>query len=126
MLEGTGRNIRQASLRVSCQVGRLVAIESADGDAQAFDLHAMRKSLLFSCATWPYDLQQRACPYPIVVPRYRLTQLEHLHRLLASAILSIVERWWTDEEARFWERMPIEKREEDVLRVAILSFEPRS
>ena len=30
MLEGTGRNIRQASLRVSSQMGRLVAVENAD------------------------------------------------------------------------------------------------
>ena len=86
----------------------------------------MRKSLLLSCATWPYNLQQRACPYPIVVPCHRLIQLEHLHRLLSSAVLSIVERWWTDEEARFWERMPVEKPEEDVLRVTILSFESRA
>lgn len=82
----------------------------------------MRQSLLASCPIWPYDLYRRACPYPVLVPRPRLCELRGLHVALSAAITSIVERWWTDKDAQFPERMPLEKQEEEVLQVCISKF----
>jgi hypothetical protein len=43
-----------------------------------------------------------------------------LHEALTAGITDIVERWWTDPEARFPERMPLEKQEKDLLKVSKL------
>jgi hypothetical protein len=44
--------------------------------------------------------------------------MRNLHLALKLAIEDIIERWWTDEEARFPLRMPLEPEEEDLLRVS--------
>ena len=60
----------------------------------------------------------------MVVPQKQLDDLEEFHKLLNSAVTNIVERWWTDQEARFPERVPIERLEEGILRVGsdVLGF----
>ncbi|KAL9607202.1 MAG: hypothetical protein Q9167_007862, partial [Letrouitia subvulpina] len=45
----------------------------------------------------------------------QLDELKEFHRLLDLALVNIVERWWRDKEARFPERMPLERHEEEVL-----------
>lgn len=45
-----------------------------------------------------------------------------LHEALGLAIEDIIERWWTDEEARFPQRMPLEPQEEDLLRVSLIDL----
>ena len=44
-------------------------------------------------------------------------QMQDIHEALTIAIVDIVQRWWTDTDARFPERMPLEKKEEDILKV---------
>ncbi|RAH78069.1 hypothetical protein BO86DRAFT_403162 [Aspergillus japonicus CBS 114.51] len=39
-----------------------------------------------------------------------------LHEALVSGLSSIVDTWWTDEQAAFPRRMPLEPHEEDLLR----------
>ena len=109
--------IRQISLGSSSRAGKLVKIDNAAKDTLVADLSAMQTSLLRSCPVWPYDLHLRACPYPMIVPRSRLLDIEILHRILSAAVTNIVERWWTDEKARFPKRMPLESYEEDILLV---------
>jgi hypothetical protein len=43
--------------------------------------------------------------------------LRELHEALVLAITNIVERWWTDIDAKLPQRMPLEPQEEDLLRV---------
>ena len=112
-----GKQIRQLSLGSSSSADKLVMIDEADEDTQGADLRIMQISLLRSCPAWPYDLHLRACPYPMIVSQSQLLDIEILHRFLSSAITNIVERWWVDEEAQFPERMPLEKHEQDILRV---------
>lgn len=38
---------------------------------------------------------------------------------LTIAITDIVGRWWTDREANLPQLMPLEKEEEDILRVSV-------
>ena len=124
--QGGKQRIQQISLGLSVQSGKLISAEKACKERQAADLAGLRASLLTSTPQWPYSFHLQACPFPMVVPQKQLNDLKMLHELLSSAITNIVERWWTDEEARFPERMPLESLEEDVLRVSRdkSSFQP--
>lgn len=117
MVEESGK-IRQVSLGLSIQAGELVDAEKASDATRMADFHAMQASLLSSCSEWLYNTRLQGCPHPMVVPQPQLDSIETLHTLLCSAITNIVERWWTDEEARFPQRMPLESYEEDILRVS--------
>lgn len=110
---------RQISIGQSVHAKELVPAEEAEQATRLFDLTTMHRSLLSSCPKWPFDTHSRGCPYPIVVSKSRLQDLEALHILLTTAITNIVERWWTDADAHFPERMPLENYEEDLLRVSL-------
>ena len=110
----------QASLVLSQEAGKLVAAETADPKARSRDVNDMQASLLSSSPQWPSDSYRQGCPYPIVVNQSQLHDVEILHTLLTSALTNIVERWWSDRERRFPERMPLERYEEDVLRVCAI------
>lgn len=60
---------------------------------------------------------ENSCPRPVLVSKQHQEQLARLHEALTIAIVDIVDRWWSDREARFPERMPSEKEEEGLLRV---------
>ncbi|KAI0886270.1 uncharacterized protein GGS22DRAFT_160426 [Annulohypoxylon maeteangense] len=64
---------------------------------------------------WPRGSYRLYCPRPILVGKQHLEQLSELHQALSIAIVDIVGRWWTDEQAEFPKRMPLEKQEEDFL-----------
>lgn len=123
----TSRSMQQVSLGLSLEAGELVTAAKAGEKTQVADLNAMQSSLLSSSPTWSYDTYRQGCTYPMVVPRSHLYSLEVLHTLLTSAITNTVERWWTDKEARFPERMPLERHEENILRVSPnFSLQPTS
>lgn len=65
---------------------------------------------------WPKGSYRAGCPRPILIGKNHQQQLESLHEALTIAITDIVGRWWTDRDAQFQERMPLEKEEEDLLR----------
>lgn len=69
---------------------------------------------------WPKGSYRNTCPRPIIVTKEHQQQLEELHGALTTAITDIVERWWTDDEARFPERMPLEKQEAELLQVSLV------
>ena len=95
----------------------LVVAKRTDEESRAADLKEMQASLLSSAPVWPFDTYRQSSPYPILVTKQQVCNLEALQICLRIAITDIVERWWTDKEARYWERMPIEGHEEDLLRV---------
>lgn len=82
------------------------------------DLQQFRKSLLKSCPKWPRDHDKAGSPLPLLIPKELAEQFQTLGELLDRAITNIVERWWTDEQANFSERMPILPRQESLLRVS--------
>ncbi|KAF7893594.1 uncharacterized protein EAF02_001132 [Botrytis sinoallii] len=75
-------------------------------------------SLLQRCPAhlWPGNSYQTGCPRPILITKKHQKQLEDLHGALTLAITDIVERWWIDQDAHFSNRMPLEPREEQLLR----------
>jgi hypothetical protein len=49
-----------------------------------------------------------------------------LHGALSAALTDIVERWWTATDARFPDRMPLLKKEEDRLKVCFADLSIQS
>lgn len=64
----------------------------------------------------PYT-RRYVCAHPVLVPNQFLASLKEFHVALSTALTNIVERWVVDEEADFPSRMPLEKHEEDIIRV---------
>ncbi|KAL8893584.1 MAG: hypothetical protein Q9192_005124 [Flavoplaca navasiana] len=110
------RDFRQLSLALTRRTGRLVTVESADGEAREADYNELQDILHSLSPVWPHALDVKACPHPIIVPQSQLIRLEKVHQLLSSAITNIIERWFSDDEARFPTRMPLEPLEEDTLK----------
>ena len=79
----------------------------------------LESSLLTSCPrdTWPHNSYLAGCPHPILMTDQHDRNLQELHEALVLAITNIVERWWTDIDAKLSQRMPLEPQEEDLLRV---------
>ncbi|KAJ5374596.1 hypothetical protein N7517_006602 [Penicillium concentricum] len=74
-------------------------------------------SRLNNCSSsWPAGSVDASCPCPVLTTQRHDDELRNLHLALKLAIEDIIERWWTDEEARFPLRMPLEQEEEDLLR----------
>jgi hypothetical protein len=72
---------------------------------------------LSPAGTWRDKLYTASCPRPMLVTAQHQQQWMELHEAMVLAITDIIERWWTDPVARFPERMPLEPKEEELLRV---------
>lgn len=76
------------------------------------------KTRLEKCSSaWPAGSVNAGSPHPVLITQRHHEELQELHRALNLAIEDIIERWWTDEQAQFPQRMPLEPQEEDLLRV---------
>ncbi|KAJ5598164.1 hypothetical protein N7537_008248 [Penicillium hordei] len=97
---------------------KLVAEYDAEKIVYTLEHERFQASLLQRCPVnlWPGAAHETACPRPILIHEMHQQQLAELHEALTAGITDIVERWWTDRDARFPERMPLEKQEEDLLR----------
>ncbi|KAJ5273184.1 hypothetical protein N7478_008309 [Penicillium angulare] len=67
-------------------------------------------------SSWPAETADVSCPYPLMITKRHQEEVKNLFTSLNLAIADIVERWWTDEEAQYPLRMPLEPEEEDLLR----------
>lgn len=94
---------------------------AADKATYTLDQEKLSESLLRRCSehVWPKGTYLQCCPRPVLIGDHHLRQLKELHEALTLAITDTVERWWTDVDARLPERMPLEKAEEDLLRVRL-------
>ncbi|KAI0448763.1 hypothetical protein F5B21DRAFT_509847 [Xylaria acuta] len=92
------------------------SVTARDGDARKHD--RFQANLLSKCPAhlWPKGSYRAACPHPILVTKYHEKQTIELSKALTTAVNDIVERWWSDQQARFFERMPLEREEEDLLK----------
>lgn len=117
-------NMRQICLSESQDGGRLVFPSEADARVRTEEKSVVERSLEASCSRnlWPKDSHLSFSPHPMVVNEWHNTRVQAIHEALVLAITNIVERWWTDHEARFPERMPLEPQEESLLRVSLLSL----
>lgn len=56
-------------------------------------------------SSWPNGSLDTVSPHPVLVTKQHLDQLSQLHEALSLVIEDTIERWWTDDMARFPERM---------------------
>lgn len=99
----------------------------ADETAFLKQQEKLQATLLALCPAhlWHDGSYSAGCSRPILIGRHHQQQLENLHEALTIAITDIVQRWWTDSDARFPEQMPLEKEEGDLLKVGVaLTVEP--
>ncbi|KAF3403590.1 hypothetical protein F1880_009530 [Penicillium rolfsii] len=66
-------------------------------------------------SSWPAGSLDSSSPHPVLVTERHLQQLSELSQALDLALQDIIERWWTDEDAKFPQRMPLEPQEEELL-----------
>ncbi|KAJ5644203.1 uncharacterized protein N7484_006710 [Penicillium longicatenatum] len=67
-------------------------------------------------SSWPAGSLNASCPHPVLITQRHHDELSNLHFALNLALEDIIQRWWTDEEAQFPQRMPLEPEEEELLR----------
>ncbi|KAM0286892.1 hypothetical protein ACHAO9_008017 [Fusarium lateritium] len=79
----------------------------------------LQETLLSLCPAnlWHNGSYAAGCPRPVLVGRHHQQQLQDLHDALTAAITNIVQRWWSDTNARFPQRMPLEPEEEELLQI---------
>ena len=110
-------SIQQISLSLSTERNAIAPATCANNSRLERDLKAVRDHVgpLFAPAKIPIPLHLRMSPFNICITRHFARTLESVHRLLDRALVDIVERWFTDTEANFPSRMPLESHEEEVI-----------
>ncbi len=116
--------IQQISLSISSQKGSIIPAASASEEQRKSDLETIRQAAVDISPDWTSEFHTRFCHSPLYVPPSHLHEIRELQEALGKAIVSIVDRWWTDKEADFPHRMPIRQYEEDLLKVGDISAQP--
>ncbi|CAG8254893.1 unnamed protein product [Penicillium nalgiovense] len=93
-----------------------VSPEGLDVNLLGQNRHSYISKLNNCSSSWPVGSVDASCPCPVLTTQRYDDDLRNLHLALKLAIEDIIKRWWTDEEARFPLRMPLEPEEEDLLR----------
>ncbi|KAF8169828.1 hypothetical protein K438DRAFT_1909450 [Mycena galopus ATCC 62051] len=109
--------LQQIILSQSSSASRLTHPNETDISLRRQEKHRLEASLEASCprSTWPKDSHLACSPHPILINSQHDAAVRAIHEALVLAITSIVERWWTDTEANFPQRMPLEPQEEALL-----------
>ncbi|TGO83537.1 hypothetical protein BPOR_0630g00060 [Botrytis porri] len=118
MTRSTSQLFQQVRIRPEAGSHQLVQECNSEETVHVQEQEKFEDSLLQRCPAylWPGNSYQKACPRPILIEKKHQKQLEDLHEALTISITDIVERWWTDQDARFSDRMPLERKEENLLR----------
>ncbi|KAK2843915.1 hypothetical protein FQN49_005944, partial [Arthroderma sp. PD_2] len=97
---------------------QLITPDNVDPKVHERERAALKNGLLDRCPreAWSHDYYTFGSPHPILINKGHDIQLQRLHEALVLAVTNIVERWWTDSDANFPARMPLEPQEESLLR----------
>ncbi|KAH7178209.1 hypothetical protein DER46DRAFT_621896 [Fusarium sp. MPI-SDFR-AT-0072] len=92
-------------------------IGDVHGDVRPISQQNFDEKLLNLCPAnlWPKASYTTGCPRPVLVGRLHQQQLKDIHEALTAAITDVVQRWWSDRDAQFPERMPLEAKEKELL-----------
>ncbi|KAM0480058.1 hypothetical protein ACHAP7_005266 [Fusarium lateritium] len=108
--------LMQVSVSRSVEEKRIIPAYRTSLARRAKELATYRKHLHADAEGVFFGIMTRISPFVIAVPDPLFSKLEQLHILLGRVFIDIVERWFTDEDARFPERMPLDPSEEALLR----------
>lgn len=115
---GTLSHMAQICPGVSKKSGALVSAADASREDRTHTDEVYR-SVIFQYTgpdTLPYPWRYM-CSHTVLVSDQFMSDLKQFHDALASALNNIVQRWFTDKEAAFPTRMPLESHEEELLQV---------
>ncbi|OTA95928.1 hypothetical protein M434DRAFT_19999 [Hypoxylon sp. CO27-5] len=117
MENSTSPKLQQIQFRVGPNGYESVVRYTAKEHVYAQENHDYQASLLSICPShlWSTASYRLSCPRPILISKHHQQKLARLQEALTAAITDIVERWWTDLEAQLPKRMPLEKKEEELL-----------
>ncbi|CAJ0546685.1 Ff.00g013120.m01.CDS01 [Fusarium sp. VM40] len=112
------RPLTQIHINPSSNNYELVLESKIDTEAYAKEEQVYQGALLRDCPSqlWYNETYTTGCPRPILVGSHHERQMRDLHEALTIAISDIIDRWWSDGDARLWERMPLNEDEEDLLK----------
>ncbi|KAI9042917.1 uncharacterized protein KD926_004707 [Aspergillus affinis] len=106
---------RESLQQLHLQIGNdcLLPVSSHLFDALLYEREheSLQSRILELCPPylWHQGSHKLACPRPILVTGQHKEKLSRLHGALVTAITDIVERWWTDPNARFSAQQWIDK-----------------
>ncbi|KAJ9489477.1 hypothetical protein VN97_g3799 [Penicillium thymicola] len=109
--------IQQISLAAAISAKDPVSPQQIDQATRAQERKTFQASLESSAQTEHSSLVSlySFSPHPLLLSHQQLLQLKQFNVALSIAITNIVERWWTDEEAGFPLRMPLDPHEDSLL-----------
>ncbi|KAK2692276.1 hypothetical protein QWA68_008143 [Fusarium oxysporum] len=110
--------LMQISVSRSAEKQRLIPAYCSNLARRAKELETFRKHLYADAkgGELSFGIMERISPHAVAVSDPLFSRLEQLHVLLGRVFVDIVDRWFTDEKARFPERMPLDPSEEELLR----------
>ncbi|KNB08950.1 hypothetical protein FOXG_09634 [Fusarium oxysporum f. sp. lycopersici 4287] len=109
--------LMQISVSRSAEEQRLIPAYCSNLARRAKELETFRKHLYADAkgGELSFGIMERISPHAVAVSHPLFSRLEQLHVLLGRVFVDIVDRWFTDEKARFPERMPLDPSEEELL-----------
>ncbi|KAF5234730.1 hypothetical protein FANTH_12082 [Fusarium anthophilum] len=110
--------LMQISVSRSAEEQRLIPAYCSNLARRAKELETFRKHLYADAkgGELSFGIMERISPHAVAVSNPLFSRLEQLHVILGRVFIDIVDRWFTDEKARFPERMPLDPSEEELLR----------
>ncbi|KAL6916552.1 hypothetical protein ACHAP8_007027 [Fusarium lateritium] len=115
--------LMQVSVSRSAEEKRLIPAYCSSLARRAKELEILRKNILTDAkgTELAFGIQSRFSPHPVAVSDTLYSRMAQLHVLLGRVFIDIVDRWFTDENARFPERMPLDPSEESLLKWIVSS-----
>ncbi|KAM0350624.1 hypothetical protein ACHAPU_003110 [Fusarium lateritium] len=118
---GKRPGLMQVSVSRSVEEKRLIPAYRTSLSRRAKELDIYRKHLYADAEGVSFGIMARISPLVVAVPDPLFSKLQQFHILLGRVFIDIVDRWFTDEKARFPERMPLDPSEETLLRWVVTS-----
>jgi hypothetical protein len=110
-------NLEQISLTLSIEQNIVALATTASKDRQDREAEIIRNYILDEFGGPPaFNIHERLAPFNICLSRSFAAYVRDVHVLLDRALVDIVGRWFSDEQANFPARMPLERHEEGLIR----------
>jgi hypothetical protein len=110
-------NHQQVCWSVTNAIGRPVPALDAKKRDRSSEAEAYQKLIPFIHQPGYNPKEESLSPHPILTDKSFLLLMKHNHNALVKAVVNIVDRWWTDTDANFPARMPLEAPVEAALQV---------
>lgn len=110
-------NHQQVCWSVTDAIGRPVPALDANKRDRSSEAEAYKKLIPFIHQPGYNPKDETLSPHPILTDKNFLLLMRYNHDALVTAVVNIVDRWWTDTDANFPARMPLEAPVEAALQV---------